>query len=211
MLIRFIVVSVFLSLCSAANATIITLSEFDGTEMLFDFEDVTPPEGIEREEIFTAADFSIESISGVYMLQSSAGSLIGGEGAAFNTRGEPDFIGNDARIVFNNTVSVFGMLFGTAGDISVLAGTVSSFDIDGNLIDQFTFSDFSNGFVGFASTAGIKSIFVDRTDGLGWFTFIDDIRYKSNMTDPTRVPEPLSFSIFGIALLALLKSKRSSS
>ncbi|GLX79913.1 hypothetical protein tinsulaeT_32530 [Thalassotalea insulae] len=99
---------------------------------------------------------------------------------------------------------MFGMVFGTKYRFS-LSATVSSFDEYNNLLEQVSFPNFGNTFVGFSSTLGIKSISIDRTDDTDYYTFIDDIRYLSNPS--TSVPEPSTFAIFALGLMGLAARK----
>lgn len=204
-MLKAVVAGLVLSASGFANASLINISDFDGSEQLFDFNSETPTGTTPVTGAFTTDDFSIQSISDQYLLQSGGGSVLGTSGTAYNTYGNA---GNgDATILFDSAVSMFGMKFGTSGQIS-LSATISAFDEYDNLLEQITFPDFNNTFVGFSSSIGIKSISIDRTDNTFYFTFIDDIRYLS-MTN-TQIPEPSTLAIFGLGIMGLSyrKSKK---
>lgn len=194
---------------SASTAAPILFSDLDGSEQLFNFDSLAP---IASSAIlsgpFDAGEFSIQSGDNRYMLQPSGGTLLGATGVAYNTRNDgiaSTTASHDATLTFDNDLSLFGMLFGTSSNGSLTA-TVSTFDQFNNLLDEVTFTDFGNTFVGFTSTVGIRTVVIDRTDTDGRFTFIDDIRFStiaSSGDNSSEVSAPSTLAVMALGLLLL--------
>ncbi len=202
---RKLIATALLTTCALnTNASIVDLSAFDGSESLIDFNSEATGSfsgSFSTQGVTFQPEF--QSGSDSYMLQSGGGSLIGSSGTALNTVGSS--IGfNDLTLLFNNSISKFGMRFGTGTGIGPLSATVSAYDNNGIFIESTTLASFDNAFVGFDFSSSASKIVIDRTDSTGYFTFIDDVRFVKSV----ETPEPSSLGIFGAAVLALALARR---
>lgn len=179
-----------------AQAAVIPLSSFDGSETVIDFNSesagsFTGP--------FVTYGVSFQAASGAYMFQPGGGSLLGTGGAAFNTNGLFPNPNNDLTLLFGSAISRFGMNFGTGSGVSLLSAVVSAYDGSGSLVESASFTNFENAFLGFDFSAPVSKIVIDRTDGSGYFTFIDNVRFVKS----TPVPESSSLALLLAGLVGL--------
>lgn len=211
---RWFVVFLLTAFASTSHAVPISLADFDGSETLFDFNQLTPiPSGSPASGAFISNDFSIVSASGQYLLQPFGGTVVGSSSVAYNTL-HGSIIETDVDIIFAASVSKFGMLFGNsnAGSTS-LSGTVSAYDMFDVLVESITFTNIKNMFVGFNFSTEVKSISIDRTDTQGRYTFIDDIRYLSSTGSSSatgNVPVPSTLLLMLTAAFSLARLRRQS-
>lgn len=185
-----------------AQAGIIALSNFDGSESLINFDGVSP--GIYSGS-YVRSGVNIEAESGSYIFQNT-GWLLGTNSYAFNTFGTYPDAKNDIAISFASAITRFGMNFGNAIG-SHLSAIVIAYDTYGNVIESHEFTDFDNGFIGFDFSSVVSKIVIDRTDGTDYFTFLDDIRFLPSVT--VAEPTSLILVLLGLASVIGLRSRKS--
>lgn len=189
----------------SAQAAVIPLSSFDGSETVIDFNGA--PIGTFSGD-FVTPDVTIQPGAGSYMFQSGGGSLLGTTGAAFNTHNVMSNLNQDITLFFGNAISRFGMNFGTGKGVATLSAVVNAYDINGGLVESLTFPNFENAFVGFDFSTSVSKIVIDRTDengpNAGYFTFLDDVRFVK----ASSVPESSSFMLLMLGLMGVGVARR---
>jgi hypothetical protein len=187
------------SVSMAAQATPLSLINFSGTESIINFN-AEPAGAIAGPVTYQGVTFAAQS--GALMIQSSGGSILGTSGAALNTNSN---VGNgDLTLTFATGISRFGANFGTCNGCTTLSATVTAYDVNNLVVEAMSFPSFANAFVGFDFASSVSKIVIDRTDSSGYFTFIDDVRFKEG----GQVPEPGSLALIGMGALAVAMARR---
>ncbi len=183
-----------------AQATPLNLIDFEGTESIMTFDD-GPSGPITGPLTYQGVTFTAES--GHLLRQLYGGSVIGTTGIALNTINGP---GNaDMTLNFATGISRFGMNFGTC-DTCHLSATITAYDASNLIVESMNLPSVTNSFVGFDFSSSVSKIFIDRTDAdaIGYFTFIDDVRFKEG----GQVPEPASLALLSIGALVIALARR---
>lgn len=183
----------------AAQATPLSLINFDGTESIITFN-AEPSGNITGPVTYQGVTFTAQA--GGFMIQSTGGSVIGTTGAALNTNSANGDM--DMTLSFATGISRFGMNFGTCDGCNTLSATVTAYDASNLIVESISLSSFQNSFVGFDFASSVSKIVIDRTDTLSNFTFIDDVRFKEG----GQVPEPASLALIGMGALAVALARR---
>lgn len=181
---------------STATAGVITIGDFSGSETVIDFESLgsAPATG----------PFSIGSVT---FSESSSGT--GGPGWRLLSNIE-GFVGN--FLTDNAGISLIQLDFAApqlrAGVlVGVTTATYSVSIYDSSLALLESTSVFVSGaplFAGFENAAGISRMVISETSGEnGRVGGLDDVRFEG-----AAIPEPGTWALFGIGLLALTAVKR---
>jgi hypothetical protein len=188
----------------SSHAAVIPLSSFDGSETVVDFN--TAPMGTFDGD-YTRSNVVFQSGSGSYMFQFGSGGLLGTSGAAFNTYSMLPHPNHDITMLFGDSISRFGMNFGTGSGVAFLSAVVNAYDSVGNLVDSATFTHFENAFVGFDFSTAVSKVVIDRTDEnteyAGYFTFLDNVRFVKSAS----VPESSSVALLIMGLLGVAAAR----
>lgn len=177
----------------SAQATVIPLSAFSGSENLINFNSQAPGT---ISGPFTTQGVTFVAQSGQIMFQSSGGSVIGTTGAALNTSNTT--ANSDLTLNFATGISRVGFNFGTCSSCGPLSANVIAYDSANNVVESLAFPSLHNSFVGFDFATSVSKVVIDRTDATTFFTFIDDVRFINGGS----VPEPSSVALMAIAALA---------
>lgn len=188
----------------SAEAAVIPLSSFTGSEAVVDFNAAAPGT---FNGSYVASGVTIQAGSGSYMFQQGTGWLLGTTGTAFNTYSLYPSPNNDITMLFDSSISRFGMNFGTGAGVAFLSAVVKAYDGVGNLVDSATFTNFENAFVGFDFSSAVSKVVIDRTDDTseyaGYFTFLDDVRFVKSAS----VPESSSLVLLMMGLLGVAAAR----